>query len=240
VIDRFTAIDDLHRGKARAHVTLPPLRGNPYRLRDVRRPRRSLLSRLDAFETAASMLSIVLLAAMTGAILGALYYAITHWPEGYGIGPQGELFYLAIGFILVIGWVLGQLSWIIRRRRRDAWTFKDGSEIPLPTITTSNEGFSINWGNRSDLGDASSADMRSWSATIPVSIDNTRTFRLDADALAAARAARSSGTDWEELCRQMNPEWPTMNALDRALYRNALEAALNTADYEPGSPNGTT
>jgi hypothetical protein len=178
------------------------------------------------------MLAIVLLAAVTGAVLTGLYLVVTRWPEGYGLGPQGEGFYLAIAFVLVIGWVLGQLTWIMRRRRRSAWTFSDGSEIPLPKISTSQNGFSVQWG-AGPHPDGSPTGTRTWSASIPISTDNIRTFRLDRDALAAARAARASGGSWEEVSRRMNPDWPTMNALDRALYQNALEAAVNTPEVDP-------
>ena len=177
------------------------------------------------------MLAVVLLAAVTGAVLTALYLVLTRWPEGYGLGPQGEGFYLAIAFVLVIGWVLGQLSWIMRRRRRNAWTFSDGSEIPLPKISTRKEGFSIQWGTAPNQDGAAAGST--WTATIPVVTEGVRTFRLDRDALDAARSARASGADWEDVCRQVNREWPTMNALDRALYRNALEAAINTPEVDP-------
>jgi hypothetical protein len=193
--------------------------------------RTSWLQWLDGIDTAASMLAIVLLAAVTGAILTGLYLVVTRWPEGYGLGPQGEGFYLAIAFLLAIGWVLGQLTWIMRRRRRSAWTFSDGSEIPLPKISTSKTGFSIQWGSAPDPGEPT-AGAHTWSATIPVSTDHIRTFRLDRDALEAARAARASGASWEEVFRQMNPDWPTMNALDRALYQNALESAVNTPEVD--------
>jgi hypothetical protein len=197
--------------------------------------RSSWLQWLDGIDTAASMLAIVLLAAVTGAVLTALYLVVTRWPEGYGLGPQGEGFYLSIAFILVIGWVLGQLTWIMRRRRRSAWTFGDGSEIPLPKISPSKTGFSIHWGASPDPGNAS-AGSSTWSATLPVVTDHIRTFRLDSNALDAAREARASGAGWEEVCRQVNAEWRSMTALDRALYRNALEAAVDTPEVDPKRP----
>lgn len=172
------------------------------------------------------MLAIALLAAITGAVLGGLYYVVTHWPEGYGLGPQGEGFYLAIAFLLVIGWVLGQLTWIMRRRRRNAWTFADGSEIPLPRITSNKQGFSIQWGARPDPASGSPPAEHTWSATIPVPTDQVRTFRLDQPALDNARAMRASGADWDLVCGHVNPEWSNMNTLDRALYQNALKAAI--------------
>ena len=178
------------------------------------------------------MLALVLLAAMTGAVLTGLYLVVTRWPEGYGLGPQGEGFYLAVAFVLAIGWILGQLTWFKRRRRRNAWTFSDGSDIPLPKISTSKSGFSIHWGSAPDSG-STAEKPNMWSATIPVSTDNIRTFRLDYDGLEAARAARVSGVSWEEVCRRVNPDWPTMNALERALYQNALEAAINTPEVDP-------
>ena len=179
---------------------------------------------LDGVDTALSMLALLLVAVMVGGLLAALYYVVTHWPASYGLGPQGEGFYLAIAFILAFGWVFGQISWMMRRRRRQAWTFADGSEIPLPKINVGESGFSFQWGQPPSPGTPTASRTRRWN--IPLSSSSMRTFQLDHDALRTARAARAAGASWEDVCRQVNSEWDSMNPLDRMLYQRAIEAAV--------------
>lgn len=190
---------------------------------------------LDGVDAATSMLYVVLLAVIAGGVLGALFYAVTHWPVGFGWGSQGEGFYLGVAFLLVIGWVMGQLTWIMRRRRRQSWTFDDNSEIPLPKIDVRDSGFSIQWGQPDRA--PTKRGSRTWSWNLPVSSSSMQTFRLDQPALDAARQAREVGRSWDDVCRMVNPEWETMNMLDRALYQRALEAAVQQPRHvaPPGS-----
>ena len=190
---------------------------------------------LDGIEAAASTVYLVVLGLIVGAVFVALFYVVTRWPAGYGLGSQGEGFYLALAFVLVIGWVLAQLSWLLKRRRREAWTFDDGSEIPLPKMEVGESGFSFQWG-RPPSRETPSAS-RTWSWNIPLSSSSTRIFKLDHDALRAARTARVAGASWDDVCRQVNSEWDTMNPLDRALYQRAIEAAVASAhDIDPVDP----
>jgi hypothetical protein len=182
---------------------------------------------LDAADVAATILYTLLMAVIVGCVLGALFYVYTHWPQGYGLGPQGEGLYLGVAILLVIGWVMAQLAWLIRRRRRNAWTFEDGSEIPIPRIDVGDTGVSVQWGQPPDAS-APAAGSRTWSWNIPIASGPVRTFRLDQAALDAAREARASGASWEDVCRRLNPDWDGMDALDRALYQRAVEAAVNS------------
>ena len=182
---------------------------------------------LDAADVAATTVYILLMAVIVGCVLGALFYLYTHWPKGYGLGPQGEGLYLGVAILLVLGWVMAQFAWLIRRRRRNAWTFEDGSEIPIPKIDVGDTGVSIQWGQPPDAS-VPAAGSRTWSWNIPMSSAPLRTFRLNQETLDAARQARASGASWEDVCRRLNPDWDSMNALDRALYQRAVEAAVNT------------
>jgi hypothetical protein len=189
---------------------------------------------LDGLDFAASTLAVLLLAALVGGLFGVVSYILTHWPAGYGWGPQGEAFYLGLAIVLVFGWVLAQISWFVRRRRRTAWTFRDGSEIPSPKIEMGNSGFSIHWGQPPRSGDSPDGS-RTFSWNLPIARGPIRAFRLDDAALRAARTARVGGASWDEVCRQVNPEWLRMDIVDRELYQRALQDALE--HFPPSEPS---
>jgi len=180
---------------------------------------------LDRLELAASALGLVLLAAGVAALLGGVYYIVSHWPEGYGWGPQGETFYLGIALLLVFSWLVGQISWFVRRRRRSSMTFTDGSEIPLPKVDIGESGVSIRWGQRPRTDDSADSP-RTWSWNMPLPGGPTRTFSLSHTAISVAREARAAGASWDDVCELVNPEWTGLNVIDRQLYQHALRDAL--------------
>lgn len=186
---------------------------------------------LDGVDAVASTLYIVLLAIVVGGVLGAAYYLVRNGPAG--LGSQGELVYLGIGVLLVIGWTMSQLTWLIKRRRRDSWTFADGSELPLPTIDVKDTGLTVQWGQ--PPASDGKASKRTWTWSTALSNIPVRSFALDAAALDSARAARAAGAGWDDVCRRINPEWEGLPALERALFQRALEAALGATAGMPAS-----
>jgi hypothetical protein len=185
---------------------------------------------LDGIDAVATTIYVVLIAVVVGAVCGVMFYIVRHWQPSWG--TQGEGFYLAVAFLLVIGWAMGQLAWLIRRRRRSAWTFEDGSEMPLPKIDITAKGIRATWGAGEGVRGPASPKPRTWSFSFDRS--PVRTFKVDASALAKARAARAAGRSWTEVCREINPEWDRLGTLDRTLYERAIEAAVR--DATPNTP----
>ena len=183
---------------------------------------------LDGVDAVASTIYLTLVALVVGAVLGAFAYIVWHWDGSWG--TQGEGFYLIVAVLLVIGWGLGQLAFLIQRRRRNAWTFEDGSELPLPKIDITGDGIKATWSADTDVNQA--AQPKAW--TFSFGSTGTRTFKLDAAALMTAKAARADGKSWTDIARVMNPQWETLPAMDRMLYERALEAAVR--DATPKTP----
>jgi hypothetical protein len=78
---------------------------------------------LDGVDTVATTIYVVLIAIVVGGAFGVVLYLFQHWQPSWG--TQGEGFYLVVAFLLVIGWALGQLAWLIWRRR-GAWISRSG------------------------------------------------------------------------------------------------------------------
>src|SRR5687767_15859978 len=79
---------------------------------------------LDGIDAVATTIYVVLIAVVVGTVCGVMFYIVRHWQPSWG--TQGEGFYLAVAFLLVIGWAMGQLAWLILRHRGSAWTAHSG------------------------------------------------------------------------------------------------------------------
>jgi hypothetical protein len=120
---------------------------------------RRFQSWLDGIDTVASAFYLVIVMVMAGVAVGVFFGVFRDFEFSWG--SQGEMFYLALALLLVLGWVLGQLAFLLNRRRRSAWVFEDGSEIPLPKFERTPEGFKASWGGPAGAPDAANA-ARTW------------------------------------------------------------------------------
>ncbi len=180
--------------------------------------RSGLSSALDGAETVATAVYAVLLAVVAVAILAALGYIALHPPSSFG--SQGEWFYVAGAFLLVIFWVMSQAAWLIKRRRARSAGSQSGLRVD------SNPGrLSLTWGSPEAARAAASGEAWTWnlqSAPVPAA-----TFTLDRAQLDAARAARASGRGWDDIAREVNPEYAALSAFDQSLYQRALQLAVD-------------
>jgi hypothetical protein len=191
--------------------------------------RRRLEAWLDGVDAVATTIYVVLVAVVVGGVLGVFFYILWHWDGSWG--TQGEGFYLIVAVLLVVGWAMGELAWVMRRRRRSAWTFDDGSELPLPRIDITGDGVKATWGAGA-AADAAGAPSKPWRFSF--SRSPVRTFSIDAAAVTTARAARAEGRSWTEISRVINPDWDRLGPIERALFERALEAAVAAA--KSGTP----
>lgn len=180
---------------------------------------------LDGVETVASTIYIVMLAVCAVAVLFGLGYVVLHPPTSWG--SQGEWFYIGIVFILVITWIMTQAAWIIRRRRRRQAPNRPIQWMP-PNVRIKPDGLSVEW-NPAPSAERQSAKEHSWSwnvQSVPVA---TTTFKLDESQLAAARSARAAGKSWEDIAREVNPDYGFLSAFDQSLYQRMLQLAVDAS-----------
>lgn len=180
--------------------------------------RSRLSSALDGAEAVATTVYAVLLVVVAVAILAALGYIALHPPSSFG--SQGEWFYVAGAFLLVIFWVMSQAAWLIKRRRA-----RSPLSSPDVRIGSSPGRVSLSWGSAEAARAKEDGEAWTWnvqSAPIPAA-----TFTLDRAQLDAARALRASGRGWEEIAREVNGEYGALSAFDQSLYQRALQLAVD-------------
>jgi hypothetical protein len=183
-----------------------------------------LMSALDTAEAVASTIYVVMLAILAIAVVAALGYLVLHPPTSWG--AQGEMFYLAVAFLLVIFWIMTQAAWLIKRRRRKhaaptgrlVWSETDVQMRP--------SGLSFKWGSQPREASQEST-VKPWTWNFDSGPIATHTFKLDQAQLDQARTAREAGKSWEDIAKQVNPDYGFLNPFDQSLYQRALQLAVD-------------
>ena len=188
---------------------------------DESEDRSRLISVLDGAEAVATTIYVVMIAIVAIAILAALTYLALNPPSSFG--TQGEWFYVAILFLFVISWVIGQAAWLIKRRRP-----VECLQWPKADVQATPSGLSIKLGTSPTL-ENQAARENAWTWNLKSGPIATTTFKLDEGQLAAARAARAGGQSWEEIARQVNPDYGFLTAFDQSLYQRALQVAVDAS-----------
>ena len=180
---------------------------------------------LDGIDTAASAVFLILVVVIAAVGVTVLGYVFLRAPASWG--SQGEWFYLGLAGLLVVGWALGQITWLLRRRRRRS-TFDD-VKLPAPTIESGPSGLSIRWGRPPSEGERRTGVTWTWGTGAPMA-SGSRVFQVDAAQLEAARAARREGRSWDAIGRLVNPEYDALDAMDRMLFDRALRMAVEAGE----------
>jgi hypothetical protein len=186
--------------------------------------RSRLMSVLDGAEAVATIIYVVMISIVAIAILVALAYIARNPPSSFG--TQGEWFYVAIAFVLVISWVAGQAMWLIKRRRRPS--SQGALQWPKANVEVTPSGFSLKIGTPPTI-DNQAARNGAWTWNIQSKPIATTTLKLDNTQLAAARAARAERKSWEEIARQVNPDYGFLSEFEQDLYQRALQLAVDAS-----------
>lgn len=188
--------------------------------------RSRFLARLDTAEAVAITIYLAMLAVVAVAVIAALAYLVLHPPASFG--TQGEWFYIGVGFLLVIGWVIAQASRLLRRLQRPPTADLDLRKLASAIRVKDDSTISFEWNPSQDperpggQGETSTFNFR-----IPV---KSQTFKLDHSMLAEARTARRFGKSWEEIAKQVNPEYELLGEYEKSLYQRALQMAVDSPD----------
>lgn len=180
--------------------------------------RSPLTSWLDGMEALAVTIYLALTIIVAGVALFALGYVWLNAPPEFG--SQGEWLYGGAAAFLVLAWALGQVTWLVTRRRRVA------DDIERPRLEVRPEGLSFEW-TPSGQPAAAPDPAKTWTwnfASVPVQ----STFRLDQAQLASAGTLRASGLGWDEIARRVYPDFDGLAPIEQMLYQRALEMAVTT------------
>ncbi|MBI3465805.1 MAG: hypothetical protein HY000_22540 [Planctomycetes bacterium] len=89
--------------------------------------RQGFLQKLDAVESVVVTFYRLLLGLVIAAVIAVVVLAVIWRP--WGDGSQGEWFYFSIAVLLVLGWAVGQLMVLDRRRKeKPAVQFRSNSD----------------------------------------------------------------------------------------------------------------
>lgn len=180
---------------------------------------RRLMSVLDWTEAGASALLLALVYFLVIAATIGLIWLIRNAPASFG--HQAEWFYVGVAYLFLIGWAIGQTIAVINRSRRRRQS-EDDFSIPMPKIASGPSGFSLQWGNRPPAGSDHAKNTWSWNIqTQPT------TFRVDDAQLDAAQAAADAGHAWDDICREINPQYDALPDFERKLYQHAIRTAID-------------
>jgi hypothetical protein len=180
---------------------------------------------LDGIDTAASAVLLILVVVIAAVGVTVVGYVVLRAPASWG--SQGEWLYLGLAGLLVVGWALGQMTWLLRRRRRRS--VFDDVDLPAPTIESGSSGWSIRWGRPPSADERRTGATWTWSTDTPVA-SGSRAFKVDAAQLEAARAARREGRPWDAIGRLVNPEYDALDAMERMLFDRALQMAVEAGE----------
>ncbi|HYN10295.1 MAG TPA: hypothetical protein VES67_23110 [Vicinamibacterales bacterium] len=183
------------------------------------RPNRRLLSVLDWTESLASLLLLALVYFLVIAATICLIWLLRNAPEGFG--GQAEWFYVTVGYLMLIGWAIGQTIVVITRSRRLRRS-EDDISIPLPKVESGPSGFSLQWGSKPPGG--SGQAKNSWTSNLQT---QPTTFRVDDAQLNFAQAAADAGRAWDDICREINPQYDALPDFERKLYQHAIRTAID-------------
>jgi hypothetical protein len=186
----------------------------------------AFFKRLDQTERIATNIGLTLSGvAFAVGIAGLLYVVINVLSASPPtLGSQGEWLYGGLACLLVAGWGFSQAAKFFARLQTAATPTAD-DDLRAPRIQFGSEGLLIELPAPTQNAAAPrSSGGFTWSFTSnPMPI---KTFKLDESQLAAADAAGRSGANWDDVCRQVNPEYATWSDFEQSLYRHAVQSAI--------------